>query len=162
MEVLLNLAIIIALVAVTAVCIYIIGTLSKVRVLVEEVQTLVRSARPVVSQLEATSARVLPVLDNAEQLLQKLQPVADNVSAMSSIAQGIAQKVDKHVDALLVPVRDAARLSRDVLRLLEEVRRQIITPLSELAGLVNALYKTITAMIGGGKAQEHVVQSKGE
>lgn len=160
MELLLNLAILVALVAVTAVCVYVLLTLSKVHVLLEDIKALVSSARPVVSQLETISARTIPVLDNAEQLLRKLQPVVENIAAMSSVAQGIVQKVDAHVDTLLLSVRDAARLSQDIIRLLDEVRRQIIVPLSSLAGLVGALYSTINAMIGKGKTEERVVPNK--
>lgn len=162
MDLLLDLTIFVALIAVTAVCIYVIATLSKVQVVLEDVKTLVRSMHPVISQLEATSTRVIPVLDNAELLLQKLHPMADNLSAMTSVAKDITQKVDKNVDTLLLSVRDAARLSQDIIRLLDEVRRQIIIPMSGIAGLVGAVYKTINAMVGKGKTPEQSTPVKDE
>lgn len=162
MELLLDLTILIALVAVIVVCVYVIITLSKVQVVLEDVKTLVRSMHPVIAQIEATSTRIAPVLDNAEQLLQKLHPMADNLSTITGVAKDITQKVDKNVDVLLLSVRDAARLSQDIIRLLDEVRRQIIVPLSGLAGLVGAVYKTIHAMVGSGKAQEQRMPTKDE
>lgn len=152
METVIDILIIVALLSAAGLCIYLMITLSRVNAVLDEVKSISQSLKPVIANIQTTSTRLAPVVDTIETLMRKLYPVVDNLTALADAAQDITKKVDKQIDQILYTLNDAAQLAQNVIKLVEDIRTQIVVPVTGIAGFISTAYKTINGMLGGGKS----------
>lgn len=152
METVIDILIIVALLSAAGLCIYLMITLSRVNAVLDEVKNISQSLKPVIANIQTTSTRLAPVVDTIETLMRKLYPVVDNLTALADAAQDITKKVDKQIDQILYTLNDAAQLAQNVIKLVEDIRTQIVVPVTGIAGFISTAYKTINGMLGGGKS----------
>lgn len=152
METVIDILIIVALLSAAGLCIYLIMTLSRVNAVLDEVKNISQSLKPIIANIQTTSTRLAPIIDTVEALMRKLQPVIENLAHLTDAAQDIAKKVDNQINQILVTLNDAAQLAQNVIKLVDDVRTQIIGPVTGIAGFVGTAYKTISGMLGGGKS----------
>jgi len=161
MDTIISILIIVALLAAASLCVYLIMTLSKVNAVLDEVKIIGQSVKPVIANIQTSSTRLAPILDNVEALMSKLQPIIANVEGLANAAQDIAQKVDRHVDQVLFALNDAARLAQDIIRLIDDIRLQIVVPVTGVAQFISTAYKTVSGFLGNGReTQEQEQQSE--
>lgn len=149
MEIIISILVVVVLLAAIGVCLYLITTLSRVNAVLDEIKAISQSVKPIIATVQTTSTRLTPIVDNVEAMLRKLQPVIDNMENLASAAQSIANKVDKQVDQVLVTLSDAARLSQDIIRLIDDIRVQIIGPVTGAAQFITTAYKTVSGLMSG-------------
>lgn len=152
METVIDILIIVALLSAAGLCVYLMITLSRVNAVLDEAKSISQSLKPVIANIQTTSTRLAPVVDTIETLMRKLYPVVDNLTALADAAQDITKKVDKQIDQILYTLNDAAQLAQNVIKLVEDIRTQIVVPVTGIAGFISTAYKTINGMLGGGKS----------
>jgi ABC-type transporter Mla subunit MlaD len=152
METIIDILIIVALLSAAGLCIYLIMTLSKVNAVLEEAKNISQSLKPVIANIQTTSTRLAPIVDTVETLMRKLHPVIDNLAALADAAQDITKKVDSQINQILFTLNDAAQLAQNVIKLVDDIRVQIIGPVTGIAGFIGTAYKSISGMLGGGKS----------
>lgn len=152
METVIDILIIVALLSAAGLCVYLMITLSRVNAVLDEAKSISQSLKPVIANIQTTSTRLAPVVDTIETLMRKLHPVVDNLTALADAAQDITNKVDKQIDQILYTLNDAAQLAQNVIKLVEDIRTQIVVPVTGIAGFISTAYKTINGMLGGGKS----------
>jgi len=161
MDTIIDILIIVALLAAAGLCIYLIMTLSRVNTLLAEVKNVVQSVKPVIANIQTMSTRLTPILDTLESTLSKLQPVLANLEGIANAAEQITQKVDRHIDQVLFALNDAARLAQDIIRLIDDIRLQIVVPVTGIAQVIGTAYKTVAGFLGNGRAgKEGVTESE--
>lgn len=155
MDIIISILIIVALLAATGLCVYLILTLSRLNTVLDEVKAIGQSVKPVIANIQTASTRLAPIVDNVEVLMAKLQPVISNVEGLLAAAEDIAAKVDKQIDQVLATLNDAARLAQDIIRLIDDIRVQIIVPVTGAAQLISTAYKAVAGMLGQGRGAQH-------
>ena len=156
MDTIISVLIIVALLAAIGLCVYIFTAVSRLNAVLDDVKNITQSLKPIIANVQTLSMRLTPILDSVEALMAKIQPLVANIEGIASAAQDIAQKVDRQVDQVLFALNDAARLVQDIIRLIDDIRLQIIAPVTGVAQFISTAYKTVAGFIGQSKESKEV------
>jgi uncharacterized protein YoxC len=123
MEVALTVAKVIALLAVAALCVYLIVLLARVKESIATIEVTVKDV----------AAHVVPVLDNVEFLTTKANSIAETVEEQMGV-------VKESVDTLKTMTDTIAQFERDI-------QSRVEGPIRETASVVRAVSKGVKAFI---------------
>lgn len=123
METARDVLLLIALGAVSALCVYLIIVLASVRRLVDSLQ----------SELRAASSKALPVLDN-------LKVITDHV-------RNAAEAVSEHIDGVRGSIESFRHVAADIVELERRVQERIEEPLMDIIDSMTSLFRNAQALI---------------
>jgi uncharacterized protein YoxC len=123
MEVALTVAKVIALLAVAALCVYLIVLLARVKESIVAIEVTVKDV----------AAHVVPVLDNVESLTTKANSIAETVEEQMGV-------VKESVDTLKTMTDTIAQFERDI-------QSRVEGPIRETASVVRAVSKGVKTFI---------------
>lgn len=120
---------IIALAALTVLCVYLITVLVRVRSILTVVETDIREI----------SARAIPVLENLETITDKVRNVTDSI--------------DEQIDMVKQSISSIKDVAENIVDFERRVQSRIETPVMETVGTFVAVFKGIQAFLSRLRAQ---------
>ena len=123
MNTFLMIAQIILVLALTALAVYLVVVLTKVKAILGQIGTDVKEV----------SVRVIPVLENMEVITSKLRSITANIDDQMTIIKSSVQSIKEIADSIVEFER--------------QVQQQVEAPVLEVAGIVGSVVRGIAAFI---------------
>lgn len=123
MNTFLMMAQIILVLSLTALAVYLVVVLTKVKSMISQIETDVKEV----------SVRVIPVLENMEVITSKLRSITANVDDQMSIVRSSVQSLKEIAD--------------NVLEFERQVQDRVEAPVLEVAGIIGSLVRGVAAFI---------------